>query len=164
MDAAGHAGIEGMQRAQDFQRLLRLGDRGANQRGFVGARVAARVARSGVPGARHHALVIHDRAVADMHPMAERAARRLVKAGAEAIARPAAGVPLRIVLDAVIAPRHVVGQVLHPAAHRLDQHLRLDRARGDAAERREQRLGADARASTEPCRPEPWRAAGLPLV
>ena len=56
-------------------------------------RGAPGVARARVPGARHDALVVDDRIVADMDPVAERAARRLVEAGPEAIARPTARDP-----------------------------------------------------------------------
>ena len=41
-------------------------------------------------------------------------------------------------------PIHVVGERVDPVVHLLGEHLRLDAARGDAAERREQRLGPDA--------------------
>ena len=58
-----------------------------------GPALAGGVARPGVPGARHDALVVGDRAVLDVHPVAERAARRLVEAGARRLARPAARDP-----------------------------------------------------------------------
>src|SRR5271165_6938045 len=79
-----------------------------------------------------------------MDPMPKRPTRRLLKTGAEAIARPTTGVPLGIVLDAVVAARHVVGQAAHPLVHRLDEHLRLYGAGGDAAEGGEQRCRPDA--------------------
>jgi hypothetical protein len=79
VDRAGDAGVEGMDGAQDLQRLLGIGDRGVEQRGLVGAGLVLLVARAGVPGRGHDALVILDLAVVDDHPVRQRAARRLVE-------------------------------------------------------------------------------------
>ena len=48
-----------------------------HQRRLVGAHLPLLVARRAVPGARHHALVAGDLAVLDLHPVAQRAARRV---------------------------------------------------------------------------------------
>src|SRR5271166_3547834 len=135
MHSTGHARIEGMHRTQDFQRLLRLGDRRAHQRGLVGAWLALRIARAGVPRAGYDALILRDPAAGDVYPVAERAARRLVEAGAETVLRPGTRIPFRSVLDAIVAPGHAFGQRVDPHAHRFDQHLSLDGTRGDAPER-----------------------------
>src|SRR6516225_7224139 len=102
------------------------------------------VARSAIPRARDDALVIGDFAVGDVNPMSQRATWRLVEAGAHAIARPAAWVPFGVVLNAIVAPRHIIGETFYPHMHRLDNHFRLDRAGGDPAQRGEQRCRPDA--------------------
>ena len=75
--------VEGVDGAQDLERLLGVGDRRADQRLLVGpalalARRAAR--RSRCSARRTGSCAIS--AVLDVHPVAERAARRLVEAGA----------------------------------------------------------------------------------
>ena len=71
-----------------------------------GPAASLRVARAGVPRARHDALVVGDRAVVDVHPVAERAARRLVEARRPiASAGHVRGLPLRVVVDAQLAGR-----------------------------------------------------------
>src|SRR5208283_2040204 len=99
------------------------------------------VTRTGVPGARHDALVVDDCALIDVDPVSERPAGRLVEAVAQAIGRPSAGIPFRIVLNAIIASPHVIGEALYTRVHRLDQDLGLDGAGGDPAKGGEQRLG-----------------------
>src|SRR6516164_5326082 len=101
------------------------------------------IARSAIPRARDDALVIGDFAVGDVNPMSQRAAWRLVEAGTHAIARPAAWVPFGVVLNAIVAPRHVIGETFHPHRHGLDDNLRLDRAGGDPTKGGEQRRGSN---------------------
>src|SRR3974377_1114597 len=112
-----------MQRTQDFERLVRFGDRCANQRSLVGPGLTVSVARAGVPGARDDALVVRDRAVNDVNQMAARPPGRLMEAVSEAKAWPRPGIPFRIILDAVITSSHVVGQSFDPDIHRVYEHL-----------------------------------------
>src|SRR6516165_5377752 len=101
------------------------------------------VARSAIPRTRDDALVIGDLAVGDVNPVPQRATWRLVEAGAHGIARPATWVPFGVVLNAIVAPRHVIGETFDPHRHGLDDHLRLDCAGGDPTKGGEQRRGSN---------------------
>src|SRR5450759_3582964 len=76
VDRARKARIEGMNRPQDLQRQLRIGDGIADERSLVGAGLVFFVPGARVPGGRHHRLVVGDLAVLDDDPVRERAARR----------------------------------------------------------------------------------------
>src|SRR5208283_4016290 len=73
--SAGQAGVEGVDRAENLQGALRVGQRGAEQGRFIGSVLALGVARRGVPGGGDDALVIGDLAVLNVDPMGQRAAR-----------------------------------------------------------------------------------------
>src|SRR4051812_30985417 len=60
MDRAGHAGIERVDGAEHFERVIGLRDRVAEQRGLVRSDVAFLVARAGVPCGRDDGLVVFD--------------------------------------------------------------------------------------------------------
>ena len=71
----------------------RIGDRGLQQRGLVGAALPFRIARPRVPGRRHDALVVADHLVLDLDPVTEGAARRFHEAPAARRFRPASTDP-----------------------------------------------------------------------
>ena len=79
---SGDAGIEAVDGAQNLDRLLGIVQRVAFERRLVRAVLPLRVARSRVPGGRHHRLVIRDLAAADDDPVTERTARGLGVPGA----------------------------------------------------------------------------------
>ena len=68
-----------------------------HQRRLVRARHALRVPRRAVPRARHDALVARDLLVLDLHPVPERAARRVEIAVALRLGRPFRRIPLVVV-------------------------------------------------------------------
>ena len=93
VDAAGHAGIEGVDGAQDFDRVFQVGDGRAYERRFVGAGLPGRITRGAVPGAGNDRLVILDLLVLDVDPVAQGAARRFGEAPACGLTRPIIRVP-----------------------------------------------------------------------
>src|SRR6056297_1317636 len=64
------AGVETVDRSEDLDRLFRIGQFVTDQRGFVRAGLAFRIARTRVPGGRHDGLVIRDFLVLDHDPVA----------------------------------------------------------------------------------------------
>ena len=76
MHRTGDARIEGMDSADDLQRLVRVGQLGADQAFLVGPPVSGGIARSGIPGARDHTLVVGDFTPFDADPVAKRSAGR----------------------------------------------------------------------------------------
>ncbi len=139
MDRTGDARIEGVHRAQHFERLVRIGDRIIDQRSLVGAGPVIVVARAGIPGRRHDALVVLDLAVLDHDPMRQHAPRRLVEADAGDLA-------LRE--DRPVEGRHVafgdiVDQQLPLRLQLVEQHGAAHRPRGDAADGRMHRIERD---------------------
>ena len=73
---------------KDLDRLIRLGHRRVEQRGLVGPDLTLRIARPGVPCRGYHTLVAVDAPVLDLDPVRERAARRLARSDALALAGP----------------------------------------------------------------------------
>ena len=69
MDRAGHAGVEGVDGAQDFEGVFGVGDGVLEEGGFVGAEGAAGVAGAGVPRRGDDGLVVLDGAVFDDDPV-----------------------------------------------------------------------------------------------
>ena len=88
MHRAGEAWVEAVDGAQHFEWLLGVVDGVAGERRLVGAGLAVGVARAGVPGARHDALVVGDLLVVDDDPVGEAAARRFHEADALRALRP----------------------------------------------------------------------------
>lgn len=83
---AGQTGVKAVQRAQDFQRLIRNGHASSHESGLVGAELTVVAARSGVPGRGHDTLVVFHLPVPDGQPVPQRTARSLGKADAPASA------------------------------------------------------------------------------
>jgi hypothetical protein len=104
VDAARHAGIERVNRAQDLERLFGIRERMmVHQRRLIRPRLPLAIARRAVPGARDHALIARDLAVFDLNPVAQRAARRVEKSVALRFRRPCLGLPLLAVVGAHVA-------------------------------------------------------------
>src|SRR5579884_3311601 len=78
VDRAGDARIERMDRPQDFQRPVGVGDGRVQQRRFIRAALILTIARTAIPCCRHNGLVVFDRFATDLDPVSERAARSLV--------------------------------------------------------------------------------------
>src|SRR5262245_8175644 len=74
VDRAGQARVEGVHRPQDLQRLLRIGDRVADERRLVRPLLLLFVARAGVPGRGHDRLIVDDLPVPDDDPVRKRSA------------------------------------------------------------------------------------------
>ena len=70
VDRAGHARVERVDGPQDLERLLGSRHRRADERRPRRPRLPLRVARRGVPGARHDELVVLDLLVLDIDPVA----------------------------------------------------------------------------------------------
>ena len=131
-----------MDRAQDLERPLGVGDGVADERGLVRAHLALLVARAGVPGRRDDGLVVVDLAVLDDDPVRQDAARRLVEAEAALLA-------LRE--DGLVEDRRVA------LADVLDEQLPVLRRRA--------RRGRAARIMRAAWRPSvEWRIAGESFV
>ena len=130
--------------AQNLQRLLRVDQRMVvHQRGLVRARLALRVAGRAVPGAGHDALVARDRAVLDLHPMPERAARRVEEPVPCAFAGHEDGShfsPAKVLVSPLLI--RSTSRSYHVFIAAREQHG-LHAARRRAAERGEQRRGPD---------------------
>ncbi len=129
-----------MQRAQDFDRLFRIGHRRVHQAGLEGADLPPGVARAAVPGGRHHALVVLDAPVPDAYPVAQHAARRGDGADALGFLRPGRRVPLLDVGGGRVAGLDVGDQFLVVVEHHFGAVLRFERARQRAADGRRQQL------------------------
>ena len=84
MHRAGETGVVGADDADQLEGIILVLDLGADQRLFDGARLTLAVHRTGVPGGRHHGLIIFHFAPFDYDPVSESAARRFVQAHAAA--------------------------------------------------------------------------------
>src|SRR5208283_5144046 len=71
--------IKRMNGAQDFDGAIGVRNGRLQQSGLIRAALPFRVARTGVPGGRNHALIIFNGAVFDFNPVAKGAARRLME-------------------------------------------------------------------------------------
>jgi hypothetical protein len=71
VDRTGHARVEGVDGAQDFEGVFGVRDGVLEEGGFVGAEGAAGVAGAGVPGSGDDGLVVLDGAVFDDDPVGE---------------------------------------------------------------------------------------------
>ena len=60
VDGAGQTRVEGVNRAEQFERTFRVRHRCFDERGFVRAALALGVSRTGIPGGRYDRLVIVD--------------------------------------------------------------------------------------------------------
>jgi hypothetical protein len=69
-----------MNRAYNLQRQLGIGDWVAQQGGFVRTQFVVFVTRPGIPGGRHHSLVVGNLSVLDHDPVRQNTAGRLVEA------------------------------------------------------------------------------------
>ena len=87
VNAAGNAGIEGMDRSQNFQGLLGIGHRCADQGLFHRPQLAGSIPRAQVPGGRHHVLVVLDLLIFDLDPVAERTSGDIVQPDAHGAVR-----------------------------------------------------------------------------
>src|ERR1019366_1896587 len=76
MHGTGQTGIKRTDDPRGFNRILRVGNRQADQRLLHRARNSAIIARRAVPSRRHHALIIADFGIANVYPMSQRPARR----------------------------------------------------------------------------------------
>src|ERR1043165_7938341 len=86
VDGAGEARVERVDRAQHFERLLRVNHGVADERRLVRPLRALCVARAGVPGCGDDGLIVLVMPVAYDDPVRERAARRFVEAEAAHLA------------------------------------------------------------------------------
>ena len=77
VDGAGQTRVEGMNGAQNLQGTLRIRDGRFQERRFVRAALTVGISRAGIPCGGHHGLIILDRLVFDLHPVAQRPARSL---------------------------------------------------------------------------------------
>src|SRR5579863_9971406 len=72
---AGKARVKGVDRPENLDRLIELGNRCSNQRRFKRRVLLFGVARRAVPSGRNHQLIVLDLAVLDLDPVSKRAAR-----------------------------------------------------------------------------------------
>src|SRR5271157_3254616 len=75
--STGDTRIERVDRPQDFQRLLRIGQPRANQGLFVSGTLAFGITRRCIPGGGYNELVVVDLPILDLDPMCQGATRRL---------------------------------------------------------------------------------------
>src|SRR5664279_6392544 len=71
------ARIEGVNRPQNFERLFRVCQLGANQRFLVGRALSFGIARRSIPSAGYYELVVFDFSILDPDPMRQGPARGL---------------------------------------------------------------------------------------
>src|SRR5664280_722116 len=69
------ARIEGVNRPQNFERLFRVCQLGANQRFLVGRALSFGIARRSIPSAGYYELVVFDLSILDPDPMRQGPAR-----------------------------------------------------------------------------------------
>ena len=139
VDGAGDAGVEGVDGAQDLQRLVDVGELVVVlQRRLVGPGDALGVAGTGVPGGGDHRLVVVDLAVVDDDPVPQGAARGLHEAGALGVPGPGGWVPKGVVEGLGVALLDVGDEVIVPALHGVGDDLGLQGAGGGAPQGGEQ--------------------------
>ena len=138
MRSASQAGIEGMNRAQDFEWPLRVGHRRVQQRRFVGSMLPLAVFRRRIPGRRHDNLIVLDLRVFDVNPVRQRAARRFGEAIALGFRRPTGRLPARCVRCRRVSRLQIRDQLVVLRHQPVHAQLRLKSASRRPSQRREQ--------------------------
>ena len=115
VNSASEARVEGVNRAQNFERTFRIRDRCLEERRLIWSPLSSRISRAGVPGGRNYRLVILNGLAFDLHPVPERPARCLEEAETLRGLGPRVWIPLFPVMNAHIAAGQIISKLFDPA-------------------------------------------------
>src|SRR5271166_6172960 len=123
MDGARDARIERVDGAENFYRLFRVGNLGADQRCLIRGALSSAVARRSVPRAGDDQLVVVDLAILDADPVCQSASRSFRQTHTLRRGRPGGGFPLVTREGGSVAgsdlSQQFVVELFHPVNHEL---------------------------------------------